>query len=503
MMRIRRTDDRGSLPMAMLVVTIGLSLSAALLPLVVRQVTSTTAFADRTSALNGAQVGLDVVMARVRAASDNVKNGKLEDMPDCRTDIEGDAGVDGTGEKLSYKVKIVYYDQDNKKLDCPLSAIPTRADVTSVGTSASAATGSRTVKAKYTFSTTNNNIDGGAIRVDTPSTPKTLCMDARARQPEDGAALTMRWCNGSSTQQFGYTKELYLKLINSERSATASSPAALAGMCLYAGATHTSGNALVFKACPVTTTPSGLFQFSLDGTSRYHSVTAANVTEGSLCVNVKTANLDGSPVVLGTCTTNNSTNIWRSETTVGAGMAGDPTNQLVNYAQFSRCLDVTNQDPTYSYMIAWFCKQDPQGKVDWNQQFVHPVPVSPAFTAQGNITVIKSGVKYCLKSPLSLASNAYATVVNCASATVAQPRTDKELWWTVVHDTGVYATSYRIKDSNGNCLAPTDQKATPKDAHSDGTSKVKVYKCSSSELQKWNAPANISRTTPISDVIED
>ena len=31
---------------------------------------------------------------------------------------------------------------------------------------------------------------------------------------------------------------------------------------------------------------------------------------------------------------------------------------------------------------------------------------------------------------------------------------------------------------------------------------MKVEKCSSSELQKWNAPANISRITPISDVQE-
>jgi hypothetical protein len=496
MMRIRGTDDRGSLPMAMLVVTIGLSLSAALLPLVVRQVSSTTGFADRTSALNGAQVGLDVVMARVRAASDNLKNGKLEDMPDCS--IEGDAGVDGTGEKLSYRVSIVYYNRDvpAKKIDCPLTEIPATARVTSIGISASANISNRTLEATYTFSTTNNNIDGGSIRVDSPSTPKTLCMDGGVRTPDPGTALTMRWCNGSSTQQFGYTKELYLKLINSEKTGV------LAGSCLYAGATHTSGNALEFQPCPTSGTPNGLFQFSLDGTSRFHSVTTANVTEGSLCVNVKTASLDGSPVVLGTCTTNNATNIWRSETTVGAGMAGDNTNQLVNYAQFSRCLDVTNQDPAYSYMIAWFCKQDPQGKVDWNQQFVHPVPVSPAFTAEGNIVVTRSGVEYCLKSPLSVATNAYATVVNCDNVTAAKPRTDKDLWWTVVHDTGVYATSYRIKDSDGNCLAPTDQKATPKDAHSDGTSKVKVYKCSSSEIQKWNAPANISRTTPISDVNE-
>jgi hypothetical protein len=153
-------------------------------------------------------------------------------------------------------------------------------------------------------------------------------------------------------------------------------------------------------------------------------------------------------------------------------------------------------------MIAWFCKQDPQGNVDFNQQFVHPVPVKPAVSAEGNIVVTKSGVEYCLRSPLSTASNVYATVVNCDNVTPANPRTDEALWWRVVHNTGAYATSYRIEDTAGYCLAPTDLKATPKDVHSDGTSKVKVEKCSSSELQKWNAPANLSRTTPISNVIE-
>ncbi|GGM99119.1 hypothetical protein FHR83_000436 [Actinoplanes campanulatus] len=490
MMRIRGTDDRGSLPMAMLVITIGLSLSAALLPLVVRQVKSTTGFADRTAALNGAQIGLDVVMARVRAASDSLKNGKLEDMPQCH--IIGDAGVDGTGEKLHYEVTIDYFKRDGSPIGCPLAEVPFTARVTSVGTSS----GSRTLKATYTFSTTNNNIDGGAIRIDSPSA-KTLCMDAGSRTPVSGDKLTMQWCNGSSTQQFGYTKELYLKLINSE------SAAAPRGSCLHSGASHSKGNQVVLRPCPNPGSPEGLFQFSLDGNSQFHSVTAGNVTENSLCVNVKTANTSGSLVVLGDCNSSSTQTIWRSETTVGAGMAGDSTNQLVNYAQFSRCLDLTNKDPKATYMIAWFCKQDPQGRVDWNQQFVHPVPVSPAFSAEGNIVVTKDGVEFCLKSPLSTASGAYATVVNCDNVTAANPRKDKELWWKVVHDTGVYATSYRILDSDGNCLAPTDLKATPKDTHSDGTSKVKVYQCSSSELQKWNAPANISRTTPISDVVED
>ena len=76
------------------------------------------------------------------------------------------------------------------------------------------------------------------------------------------------------------------------------------------------------------------------------------------------------------------------------------------------------------------------------------------------------------------------------------------LIWTVYHDTGSYSTSYRIVDTAGYCLTPTDLNAVPKDVHSDGTSKVKVAVCSSNELQKWNAPPNISNPTPLTDLRE-
>ena len=46
MMPVRR-DDRGSMPMAMLVVTVVLSLSALLVPLVIRQIRSTQNLNDR------------------------------------------------------------------------------------------------------------------------------------------------------------------------------------------------------------------------------------------------------------------------------------------------------------------------------------------------------------------------------------------------------------------------------------------------------------------------
>ncbi|GAA1604739.1 hypothetical protein GCM10009828_034560 [Actinoplanes couchii] len=485
--------------MAMLVVTIGLSLSAMLLPVILRQVTGTRTLVDRNTALNGAQIGLDVVMARVRAASTLEKDkvvGQLEDMPGCN--ITGDAGVDDTGESLRYIVTIVYKDQDGKTLACPLTKVPTTALVTSQGLRSSAVgtdtSGSRSLSATYVFSTSNTNIPGGSIQI-ASSSVGSLCFDAGSKTPTVGTALVVKTCNAASTQQFGYTADLYLKLVNSE------STAAPDGLCLYAGTSHANNNALTLQKCPADpATREPLYQWSLDGSSLFHSTSASAAVE-NFCINMKNASTIGSAVILNSCSVNSTTTVWRSSAGVGAGMAGDDTNQLVNYSQFSRCLDVTNQDAGYSYMIAWFCKQHPQAKVDWNQIWVHPVPVAPAKYAEGPIQVTSKDGKtvYCLKSPLSTASNAYATTQKCPT----NPTATAALKWTVFHDTGLYATSYRIMDSSGFCLQPTDLNASPKDTHSDGTSKVKVEKCSSSELQKWNAPANISKLTPLTDIREN
>jgi hypothetical protein len=513
--------------------------SALITPVVVRQFTSTRSLVDRNTEINGAQAGLDMMMAEVRAASQantasTGRTGLLADLPGCT--LSGNAGVANTS-TLPYQVTVAYYDGDGNALSCPPTAAPATAKVTSSGIGADGRM--RTLSATYVFSTSNTQIAGGSIRIDT-SSPSQLCFDAgSAMSPTNGTPVTMQVCNGSSRQLFGYTANLFLKLINSERS-----PDAPDGMCLVAGNTagtaaatpHAVNQALVFLPCPVSSNKtlyptSPLFQWSLDGNSRFEATTASQGIDSSYCVDM-TANLVGSAVFLGTCSANSQTNIWRSSPGVGAGMAGDNTNQLVNYAQFSRCLDVTGQSLTASYMIAWFCKQAPNKVIDWNQQWFHPTPKStppPAGTdetlctnvstvcAKGNIT-ISQGTKvvngaaalgtpvYCLKSPLNAAANAYVTVVACpngsSDTSVKAADSGTGLIWTVYHDTGSYATSYRIMDTAGYCLTPTDLNATPKDVHTDGTSKVKVGVCSSNELQKWNAPANISNPTPLTDLRE-
>jgi hypothetical protein len=276
-------------------------------------------------------------------------------------------------------------------------------------------------------------------------------------------------------------------------------------MCLYAGSSHANNNGVVFQPCP--TVRNHLFQWGLDGSSMFHSTYLKGnpgvATQEAFCV---TINSTAKSVFLNKCTADGNLTTWRPDSGVGAGMAGDSTNQLVNYKQFSRCLDVTNKEVGSTYMIAWFCKQDPSGNVELNQQWVHPVPVLPEKSKTGPIEVnnpkgtsTDPTKNYCLKSPGNAASNIYVTVELC---TTAAQKLKSEYQWTVWHDTGDYGTSYRIMDKWGFCLTPTDLTVSKPDTHSDGTSKVKVAVCNSTDLQKWNAPANINLPTPLTDLVE-
>ncbi|MEV0897581.1 ricin-type beta-trefoil lectin domain protein [Actinoplanes sp. NPDC049802] len=512
MKRSLRLDDRGSMPLTMLVVTVVLALSATLAPIVMRQIESTQVYDERNVALDAAQAGLDVMMARVRAAADDEQNGYLENLPPCK--MSGTAGLNAAGEQMSYTVSVLYRDQDGKETtNCTVNDVPATAVVTAVGTNGPV---TRTLTATYVFTTSNTNIPGGRIKI--KSAPAGLgdqCLDAgSAKSPASGTVVTARKCNGSSQQQFGYTPDLYLKLIHSE---TSSAPS---GMCLFAQASRTNGTPIIFRPCP--TVRNRLYQWALDGNSLFHATNADIKSDSSFCMNVKspTSAVDRA-VVLDGCGVTDDKTVWYAAPGVGAGMAGDATNQLVNYKQFSRCLDVTSKKTDSKYMIAWFCKQDPGALVDFNQQWVHPVPVLPAILKSGPIVVNNysansnsnsvvydsagkiidiSSKDYCLTSPGTATATSWVTVTNCPNAA---SKTQPTVTWTVYHDTGDYGTSYRIMDYKGNCLQPTSQDSKdPEDFHGDGTSKVKVAVCDTSDLQKWNAPANINQPTPLIELAE-
>ncbi|MEV4639238.1 hypothetical protein AB0J80_17975 [Actinoplanes sp. NPDC049548] len=496
-----RTDpdrDRGSMPMAILVSVFAMGMTAAFAPLVVNSVTNTQTVSERTESIEAATDGLDAAMAQLRAASTAVAGaadpaGVLTSLPPC--DIIGtETAVAGTEtpKGLRYRVKITYYglpedpadESTAKPMSCPPTEVPTRAVLTVTGTGstkaalAAGAADTRTVEATYRFKRSTENIAGGAIRLATATTG-TLCMDS-GDNPDVGTPVYLKVCKkgGSAKQRFSYTKQLNIKLMQSE---SADWPD---GLCVDVPTPHktNSGKPAFFAKC---LGRQARQQWSLDNGSEFQGTTDGVNLDG-YCLNASTAGAAGT-ILLGGCTGDGTRNVWRPEPSAGAGAAGVETGQLVNYRQFSRCLDVTNHTPTYPYMIVWFCKQAPDGNVSWNQQWAMPTPAISTDTAKaGQIRTAGSGNPgYCLRRP-DIAGG-LVTMVPCLTANDAKPA--PELAWKVYGDTGNPLTSFSIVDNSGNyCLTATDLTVANPETHTDGTAKVRTALCSLNHLQKWNAP---------------
>ncbi len=511
--------------MALLLTLVAMSLTAGLVPLVLGQITSTRIVDARTVALDAAQAGVDAAVGQLRGAvplttllgSTTSVAGALNRLPSCAgtpltgavasvADLTASSTIPVPDLRFSFVIKYFTVpadatDNTPEPADCVnglLQDVPSTALITSTGTGLSStllptvaqgAANTRTIEATYTFRFKNENIDGGAIQLASPTT-NPLCMDAGVdASPAPSSAVTVQLCKegGGSDQRFSYTKDLAIELIGSENSLAPN------GMCLEAPMPHKTDGALTFQPCEGRVAKQ---QWSLNDSSAFVGTTNG-VSTDNFCINAKTA---GSPseLVLGACGAVSNKNVWRPQAGVGAGMASAETKQLVNYKQFSRCLDVTNFDYTNSnvgYEIVWFCKQSPNGTVPVNQSW--SVPANGATVLTPANTLLRTPNGYCLQTPETPAG--YVTMAACsADVNVA----GKRLKWTVYGDTGEVASSFRIVDSNGYCLTPTDLSAKPADTHSDGTAKVKVATCTSSDLQKWNAPPTFNHPLAVTNLSE-
>ena len=503
------TDDTGSLPLAMLLTLVGVSLSALLVPTLLTQVDSTRYADERTHSLHAAQAGLDIALGHIRAASDAAGAGKLASLP-CGP-YTGRVGA-GTAR---YKVTITYYDADpystsahvvTCRRSTPAYALLRSKGIDDLTSNIDTATG-RVLQGTYTVQTTNQNIAGGLIRVYRASSSTVdLCLDAGSSSPAASTAVQMQTCvSGSSQQKFAYHNNLNLVLVASK------TPAMPLGMCLEATTPQASGTVVRFQPCTTSTVPRQ--QWSFNNNQGFQG-TDDGEELSDYCFNVQTPGTVGSFVVLGKgggkCGgggDNNVKTFW-PEASVGAGAAGENADQLVNFAQFGRCLDVTQHKVDWGYLIAWPCKQAPDpDDVSWNQRWALPVIASGATSATGKIVVTDSDdVDYCLRNPGSSGAGMYVDLVACPAG--APPN---NLKWTRYENTGTYMTSYRIEAGDGTtplgsklCLAPADQNVTPTDFHDKGdrVSKIFVMPCTGSTLQKWNADPNILQSLPLKDLNE-
>jgi len=172
---------------------------------------------------------------------------------------------------------------------------------------------------------------------------------------------------------------------------------------------------------------------------------------------------------------------------VGAGAAGYTTHQLVNYAEFGRCADVTNEQIGSPFMISYPCKQDPSGSttgayLKWNHKWYYTEPPegSNGKAAPQQIFVNyldNTANKRCLTAPPLSSTTGDLTFEMCSASLSNQ-------LWTRWNHTGNDSTSYLMIDTFGRCMF-----ADSSDLFNSYYSKVRVTACDGSLRQKWNAPA--------------
>jgi hypothetical protein len=493
----------------LLLTLVALTLSALLTPMVITQLRATTVDVDRLHGLHAAESGLEVGLSQLRAADDGTGTGVLSRLP-CGP-FQGTVGIGAAG-NARYQVTIAYFGTDpTGKSDAWLAAnamtclpgagtynVPgfalLRAKGTDVATGPFPTANVRELRATYKLRTSNENIPGGLVHVYKTSTSNDLCMDAGSTQPAAGTAVQMQACDDTSRkQQFAYQRNLNLVLVSS---LTALTPQ---GMCLDAGTPHLAGSLVRFQPCTAVT--SAKQQWSLNDSANFEG-TSDGVNLDGFCFNVQSQDVAGSFVILGQASASkcrrgyDNIETFSPDAQVGAGAASAASGQLVNFRQFARCIDVTEANLNFAYMIVWPCKQAPDpSRVLWNQRWAMPTIAVNAYTATGTIVTNPPSGPYCLRSPRTTAASRYVTVTSCPGATATQSTT-----WTVHGDTGEYDTSYIITDADDHCLAPLA--GTDYYPNGQQISKLVVRDCDGSTLQKWNANPNVLKPSPLQNISE-
>lgn len=495
-----RSEDRGSLPLLMLVMLVGTILSGLMVPIIITQTATTKFTSTRDQALDAAQAGVDVVAGMIRNAADGSGTGHSAALP-CWTHAlnrpyQSPVNSVGSG---SFSVYVDYYTVDPVKnpaaqpMTCSPgygpyqastgTATPSYALITSTGTDGPAGNGTtkgRTIVSTYIFKTSNVNIAGGVIRLYPASGATTnVCLDAGTGTPDPSTTtpIYLQVCSTSTPpiaqQVFSYRSDLTIQLSSS---VTKTNPN---GLCLDSNAPLANGNTLYLKQCQTLGSPPYDQQWSFNDNGHFQGSTSSSKINGSLstvCINAASQSA-GQAVTVATCagSVSDPAQSWIPAPSVGAGAADDP--QYVNYLEFGRCMDVTGQNVNADHFIDYPCKQNPYaGAVAWNQKFTYNALTS----SYGQLTTITGAITYCITSPTLASGTVYPTLVACNVANTMQR-------WTRNGGNSAlpYSAMYNIIDSAGRCLGLT----TP--VGSEVWSAVDVETCTGALDQKWNAAPGI------------
>lgn len=519
--RLKR-DDGDALLLTILLIVAVTGLSLVLLAVLTSQYLPLAANQKRTRASYAAESGLQAGLTLLRTSTHTTVSGAVYGdrgkLP-CTTGAKAGSiqgAVDGTGaDTVSYQVNFQYLLSNpsghtnawitSNAMKCSdlAAAQPTYAVLSATGTDATAAgtsgNGQRQMTAVYQFTTTTTNIIGGRIYA---TDAGQMCL--RADSATVGSQLSFyasSSCSQDELELWYYTPTWQIQLASTISTATETKTP----LCI----TGSSGNATL-QVCKSSTDPqrwNQLWDWSPGGQYDWSGMQAP--VGGKIPQDPSYRFLHrgtGNRLTVETGVTN-----MNPDPAVGAGAASYATQQLVNYQQFGRCADVTNNTISSTFMIVYPCKQDPSGSnaFNWNHKWYYTEPAKyyqqtdsdhdndseytcttsdegDCQTDWENIIVNTASNtptdtrnNYCLTAQ----SGAELVFARCSSANAAQ----KFRRYTGITDatTGKAdrTRNWTIQDQSGRCLT-ADASVTY-----NGWSHLRMLPCDSSLVQKWNAPA--------------
>lgn len=490
-------EDGAALLMVLMLIMVTATLSILVLGLVLAQV-KPSQFAQKNSrTVFAAEAGIEAALGEIRSSlkppdHSGAVYGDRSKLP-CTVDGPVVSGTDN----LTYSVAITYYKDDPSgkdpvwlaanKLACnkgygtlvePSFAI-LEASGTANGVKGLAATaGNRSISTIYAFQVTNVNVSGGLMY----NFDDSFCLRADAAVANAKVRYTATCNGGDDLALWVYDTDYGIKL--------ASTVGTGAELCITGASANLTSGQTVDVSLQLCNNSWNQF-WSYQGGANFRSQRSdnTNYSSPSACLWAGTSgtSLQNRTLQVGTsgCTGNTPATSFSPEPMVGPGAAGYNTNQIVNYLEFGRCFDVTNENPNSTFMIIYPCKQDPSGgsRLCWNHRWYYvegttsPQRISINYPG-GGCTSTGATTQYCLQAPTLTAANPrYVRVVTCST-------TDPRQQWVRYGFTGDYKSSYTFVDTYGRC-ASVGPKAP---GGLSPFSTIVVATCSGGPEQKWNAP---------------
>ncbi|WP_432540389.1 ricin-type beta-trefoil lectin domain protein [Kineococcus sp. SYSU DK002] len=509
-LRSRGAGDEGA---ALVVVMISIllvgALSVLILGVVTAQVLPTASAQKRVTTLSAAQAGVDAAVSELRSVTLSLTadgqtsvatTGSKKDLPCALSGTVGSSSNVAATSNVGYQVTIGYYDADptsmslaeQKLHEIPCTTggstpgpkfIPAFALVDSLGTSTqtlpgeTAAVGDRRVKSLYTFKLDNNNTPGGRML----SLGLGFCLAADTATAGSSITYVKKSSGCVSTaatdklQKWFYATDYTIKLASTLPQVAG---AAATTLCIEGS---TGGNVEAkLRPCDKTN-PAQLWSY--EGGARFRGQNANNTNYGNACLwsgasDNADSSIQGKKLLSGSggCSIGDQARgSFAPEPTVGAGAASVDTKQIVNYYEFGRCMDVTNQTFASTQMIVYPCKQDPSGgsKLAWNHKWYY----TEDSEAPQVIYVVNGNDKRCLTASGAAVVDGDVVFKTCDGSAAQQ--------FVRYNDKPDYTDSFTFRDFAGRCLA-----IGPKWGSTD-FSTIVSRTCNGGAAQKWNAKNDV------------